>query len=360
LYLGLASRATLEDCELTGNGAGGPYGAQGSGGAIFASSDARLRVRRCRFEQNGAIGFEGGPGGAVAANAVEVEIEDCVFDNNGGCCGAVSLWGGGKVDRCIFTRSMSAYGGSAVFLDGPGRVSNSVFTDNFGVLGATIVAGQGAVIEGNTISFNEGHTGGGGIAISAGVDVARNIVSSNVGAGIIRWGSPPDSGRIRCNDVWNNREGSTQVNYSGLPDLTGIDGNFSVDPSFCDTVARDLHLTQSSPCVSHGDCGQIGALGVGCNVSPVGPWSPTSVSFLPPRPNPARGAVSLAFVLPEPAWIRLDVIDAAGRRIATIADGPAAAGRNERMWPARVPVGIYHVVLDVQGERSVHRLVVLE
>ena len=65
---------------------------------------------------------------------------------------------------------------------------------------------------------------------------------------------------ITCNDVWGNYE-----NYSGIcPDLTGVDGNISQDPVFCDLPGGDYQLDCQSPCVNGLGCGQMGAFGVGC------------------------------------------------------------------------------------------------
>ena len=70
---------------------------------------------------------------------------------------------------------------------------------------------------------------------------------------------------ITCNDVYNNTGG----NYVGISDQTGINGNISLDPIFCDPSSDDYTLASNSPCLPgnhpHGqDCGLIGALGQGC------------------------------------------------------------------------------------------------
>ena len=79
-------------------------------------------------------------------------------------------------------------------------------------------------------------------------------------------------------------------------------------------------------------------------------------------PNPVRAAARVAFTLERPAMVRLDVYDVGSRRVATLIAGGLAAGRHERQWSGvddagqRVATGIYFLVLEVGGERSVARV----
>ncbi|MBM4117717.1 hypothetical protein FJ251_08225 [bacterium] len=64
-------------------------------------------------------------------------------------------------------------------------------------------------------------------------------------------------------------------------------------------------------------------------------------------PNPFNPQTRLYFTLPAAGAARLSVHDAAGRRLATLWDGPAPAGRSEVDWTARdaagrpLPAGLY-------------------
>jgi hypothetical protein len=52
-----------------------------------------------------------------------------------------------------------------------------------------------------------------------------------------------------------------------MPDMTGVDGNISDDPEFCDVPVLDFTLDSISPCApgnSPPGCSLIGALDVGC------------------------------------------------------------------------------------------------
>uniref|UniRef100_A0A832I3G7 T9SS type A sorting domain-containing protein n=1 Tax=Eiseniibacteriota bacterium TaxID=2212470 RepID=A0A832I3G7_UNCEI len=80
-------------------------------------------------------------------------------------------------------------------------------------------------------------------------------------------------------------------------------------------------------------------------------------------PNPARGAVALAFALPRPTAARVTVLDAAGRRVRTLADGPHAAGAHALRWDGRdaagreVAPGVYLVRLEAGAARDTRRVV---
>ena len=77
-------------------------------------------------------------------------------------------------------------------------------------------------------------------------------------------------------------------------------------------------------------------------------------------PNPARRTVRLSYRLPSDGPVRLAVFDGLGRRVATLAEGPRAAGRHEVTWDAAaLPAGPYLVRLTAGGRhaaRLVHRV----
>ncbi len=80
-------------------------------------------------------------------------------------------------------------------------------------------------------------------------------------------------------------------------------------------------------------------------------------------PNPARGAAHLGFSLPAAQHARVELFDVAGRRVATLFDGVAAAGAHRVTWEGRsadgAPVadGVYMARLAT-GTSSVTRRVV--
>jgi hypothetical protein len=74
--------------------------------------------------------------------------------------------------------------------------------------------------------------------------------------------------------------------------------------------------------------------------------------LLPPSPNPPRPETRLGFELEGASEARLEIFDAAGRRVATLARGGFAAGRHAVIWRGRddggrpVRSGVYFLRLS--------------
>ena len=127
------------------------------------------------------------------------------------------------------------------------------------------------MITNNTIVANTAFHGG-GIYCDSGSSavINNNIVAFNnrqypFEGGGIYIESP--SVIISCCNVYDNDGG----NYYGTSDTTGVNGNISVDPLFCDLYSDNYYLRSDSPCLpgSHpygNDCGLIGALSLGCAI----------------------------------------------------------------------------------------------
>jgi hypothetical protein len=78
-----------------------------------------------------------------------------------------------------------------------------------------------------------------------------------------------------------------------------------------------------------------------------------------PRPNPAAGRAALALTLGATADARVEVLDALGRRVAVLHDGPLAAGAHALVLDASaLPSGVYVVRATAGPEAVTRRLVV--
>ncbi len=91
--------------------------------------------------------------------------------------------------------------------------------------------------------------------------------------------------------------------------------------------------------------------------------APPALQFAIERvwPNPASRDPSVAFTLPAPGRATLEVLDIAGRRVATVEVGGQAPGRRSVRLPgvARLPAGLYLVRLTQNGRCAATRMVVV-
>ncbi len=94
------------------------------------------------------------------------------------------------------------------------------------------------------------------------------------------------------------------------------------------------------------------------NVATEGP-AEGRVFELANAPNPFGTATTLQFSLPEAGTATLAVFDALGRRVATLIDGPMAAGPHEVRWAvADAAPGVYIVRLQAGDRVGTHRVLV--
>ena len=140
--------------------------------------------------------------------------------------------------------------------------------------GAVCCSLSRGVLMNNTISDNAGAFAGGiycNVNYLSTITIKNNIISHSIdGAGVFY--KTPSKGEandklliISYNDCWGNADG----NYGGsCPDPTGLNGNISSDPLFCNWQNGNYLLNNTSPCVGSGEGGiNIGAFGVGCGMN---------------------------------------------------------------------------------------------
>lgn len=90
-----------------------------------------------------------------------------------------------------------------------------------------------------------------------------------------------------------------------------------------------------------------------------------ALSFLPPRPNPARAMAEMAFELPREMAVELAVYDLGGRLVRTLASGRLGAGTHSLRWDTqdlagrKAAAGLYFVRFQAGGLSRVSRLVLL-
>ena len=85
----------------------------------------------------------------------------------------------------------------------------------------------------------------------------------------------------------------------------------------------------------------------------------------PPRPNPARSLMGIAFDLAGPGRVRIAVYDALGRLVRVLGEDVYPAGRSELAWDGtgqggeRAAPGVYLIRIDVDGRRALRKAVLL-
>ncbi|NIT36430.1 MAG: T9SS type A sorting domain-containing protein [candidate division Zixibacteria bacterium] len=78
-------------------------------------------------------------------------------------------------------------------------------------------------------------------------------------------------------------------------------------------------------------------------------------------PNPARGTTTITFALAQASEVKLEVFDVSGRKVATLAEGPRAAGDNEASLDTRnLAAGVYVYRLQAGDKVAVKRLAVVK
>jgi hypothetical protein len=88
-----------------------------------------------------------------------------------------------------------------------------------------------------------------------------------------------------------------------------------------------------------------------------------SFSIANTYPNPSRATTWIELTLPREGRINVAIVDAQGRRVATVADEPRGKGAHQLAWNGRTASGgsaapgVYQAVVTFEGETRVRRFV---
>jgi hypothetical protein len=216
---------------------------------------------------------------------------------------------------------VSSYGGAIICTDGsnPTIANNMIITNQAlnggGGIGCT---SSGPIITGNYLSGNTGDDGGAVMLSNSNATISYNIAAKNyvpyeggafsfwnsspvmesntivgntagfVGSAMFLYDSSPtldkcvvafnhggntiachasgtnDDPYLSCTNVFGNNGGDW---VGCIAEQADSNGNFSLNPLFCDTSTGDYNLLSASPCApSNNSCNElIGALGLGCD-----------------------------------------------------------------------------------------------
>ena len=322
---GIDATASIEGFTMTRGYGDGQGWYEDSGGAIWLSSSSP-HILNCIFSENESSAA----GGGVYCVFSSPLIENCVFAGNR------SIDGGG-----LYTNYSSPEVRGCVFHDNTCLVwGGAIFAQNY----------SSPVIRNSTLVRNSANEGGGIWCVANCFPVMENtlVALSTHGDGVFVYDNPnvPSMIALTCCDIFGNQG----ANYGGvILDQTGVNGNISANPLFCDAAQNDFRLDAASPCMpQNNECGvQIGALPVGCPAAGVaGGTIPTVAPVC--APNPFRGQTTLTFRVSAPAEVSVQIFDAAGRAVRELIAGRACvAGQQSVTWNGRddpgqsLPAGIY-------------------
>lgn len=130
------------------------------------------------------------------------------------------------------------------------------------------------------------------------------------------------------------------------------------------TGQPDAGVLSGGPYALHGGFWAAGGAAV-VAAPAVRPVPDSFVAHLP-APNPFRDTTTLAFDLPSPAHVRLDIHGVDGRLVRRLVDGDGEAGYHRAHWDGRddggrpVASGIYFVRLSAGVSSSTQRIVRLK
>ncbi len=282
-----SSSPTFMNCIFTSNFAANSF----SGAGFFTSSSPTLID--CSFADNNVTGFACADGGSPT-------IMNCIFSGNSTGISIINLTGNpssATIQGCSFVGNTSGgvylFFSSVTIIDcffsenlrfgicfepGIGTVDGSVFSKNSG-WGIVVVEGMAPAITNCTFTGND----------SAGVTLwgIASLVMENCivayctqGVAISCRSQNPTSVSLACCDIYGNAGGDWVGCIEGQDTLNG---NFSLDPLFCDTANGDFHIDSLSPCAPNSPLNQcgvlIGAYGVGCAGSIPAPVLSLSSSY---------------------------------------------------------------------------------
>jgi hypothetical protein len=291
LYLDNTSLLQMSNNAVNGNSA------VGSGGAFFIKAASNANINNCTITNNTA-GANGGAfnitGGTTAPMIKTNQIRSNHADSGNG--GAFNIVSGAfptiNANQIVLNTALTT--GGLHLVGSSGQITNNNIQDNAaptgsgggiscnassgptvqfnliirnfaGTNGGGLYASASTVrLTSNTIALNSGAADGGGVYAVGGarVTLLRDIVSNSPVGNGVSVGDGISTVILACSDVWGN----LAANYSGMADPTGLGGNFSADPFYCDIFALDFHLFDASPCTAANQpsCGLVGALDVGC------------------------------------------------------------------------------------------------
>jgi hypothetical protein len=317
------------------------------GGGMFIADSSVVSLTGCVFTGNEAVGD-----GAVSFYGKELSVSECGFYANRGLAdGPGAVWVRDRTadfDRCVFVDNWTKWDGGAMVLLAGATITNCTFVRNTAEFG-----------DGSAISMSSTDP----------VSIKRSIFAFN-GAGTALYGCP-DSLYLGCCDFYGNAGGDWHEWMTCLAGADTLNGNFGLDPLFCDTLAGDYTLAALSPCLPQYNSCQvlIGAYGMECREPTGTTHPPTPVPqtiTLHACPNPFNPRTSIVYTLPAGAYTTLRIYDVRGRRVQTLVSEFQAGGPHRVLWDGQnaqgraAASGVYFLRVQSSGISRTAKLLLLK
>lgn len=170
----------------------------------------------------------------------------------------------------------------------------------------------------------------------------------------VRWQPRKSAGVVDVDIEASMDDGATWATVASHQANTGL---WEWQPSAATSRARVRVVSRDSTGASGGSTS--GTFAIGDLLAPL----PDAVTFAMPAPNPSATGVVFSFELPVASPVRIEVRDAAGRRVSMVADGVYRPGANSVSWDGRdargepVRPGLYFVRCEAGGRSLTRRVV---
>ena len=386
VYAETGATVTLTDVLVSGNAA---TGAAGSGGGLFVADGAQMTVLRGAVRGNQA---NRAGGGVEVADDGDTDVETSLLmtavtlDGNSiatpapGNGGGLHIGGAGTVRIDMSTVSgNTAREGGGLWASGASsmEVVNSTVTGNTSTENGGGVYDNGGAsvsLESVTIALNDaGGNGGGMLSQSSDAFTFTNTVVglNTASSGADCFGSfvSGDYNLVQSTadctftgDTGNTITGQdpllAPLADNGGPTLTHEpqEGSPLIDAGQTDLTVDQRGFGRS---VGQDDIGSVerGAM----PVAEEGSATAGALALQPARPNPARGATTLAFTVAEAGDARIELYNLLGQRVQVVFEGPVSpdAEQTVRLDVSALAPGVYVARLQSGPTQSVQRVTVV-
>jgi hypothetical protein len=271
LYFEDSRGSVVSGLTITG-GRRDPDGAATDAGVVARRSTVTLTGLEIVDNTDRADDVVVGIGGVMGREGAELFVTDCVIRNNG--WDGVALYRGATAFIADNEISVGRGAGVGITWDATATVLRNRISGYWKGIGS--FGGSRVVARNNAVFDNLGW----GVVITGTsyMEAANNVITRNGNCGFALWSdeatgiftnnivvangwrdewvcpqvgvwmnSVSENVEISYNDVWGNTAGD----YRDMDELTGSDGNISLDPTFADSF--DFHLSPGSPCHDAGN-----------------------------------------------------------------------------------------------------------